>query len=58
MLLEMGNKGKREYGIRFTRRDIYNVYVRWWSPLPLVLCIGGMTINSGFEQILRFVDSF
>ena len=31
-------------------------YVRWWS--PPVLCIGGMTVTSGFEQVRRFVDSF
>jgi hypothetical protein len=47
MLSEMGDKGKRVYGS--LGGDIYNVYVGWWS--PPVLCIGGMTITSGFEQV-------
>jgi hypothetical protein len=31
-----------------------NVNVRWL--LPLVLCIGGPTITSGYDRVRRFVD--
>jgi hypothetical protein len=33
---------------------MYSVYVQWL--LPLVLCIGGPTITSGYDWVRRFVD--
>jgi hypothetical protein len=52
----LGDGRQAKTSIGTSRGDIYNVYVRWLSPPP-VLSIGHMTIASGYDRVRRFVDS-